>query len=175
MAALTAAAMAAVGFLAYQASANAPEDLGREPAAKSPGASGPESPAKPKPDQLPAHSGTGERVVYSLRADRVWLVGEDNRAQTSYRVTPSSVDPLPGSYRVTSRSESVVGSDGVPIEHVVRFAVTDGVVIGFSAAVDGSTPKPDPDKRTGGIRQSRSDANVMWKFAGEGGKVVVVR
>ncbi|QKW08643.1 hypothetical protein HUT18_21960 [Streptomyces sp. NA04227] len=175
VAGLTAAAMAGVAFLAYQASAKAPEDLGREPSDK--GSSSPASPAPgtPKPEQLPAHSGTGERVVYSLRADRVWLVGDDNAAQATYAVTPSTVDPLPGTYRVTSRSESVVGSDGVPIENVVRFAVTDGVVIGFSARVDGATPDPDPAKRTGGIRQSRSNGNVMWKFAGEGHKVVVVR
>ena len=88
------------------------------------------------------------------------------------------MDPAPGSYSVTSRSNAVTGSDGVPVEHVVRFATVDGVVVGFSAAVDGSTapaPAPDPKVRTGGIREARADGDAMWTFATIGRTVVVVR
>jgi hypothetical protein len=113
--------------------------------------------------------------VYSVDDDRVWLVGADNRVRRTFKVTPSTVDPAPGTYAVTSRSNRVTGSDGIPVEHVVRFTSVDGVVIGFSAAVDGSMAKPDPDERTGGIRETRADGDAMWEFATIGQQVVVVR
>ncbi|MFI7338635.1 hypothetical protein ACIBUY_11920 [Streptomyces sp. NPDC050085] len=173
--ALTAGALAVVGFLAYQASANAPADLGKSKTGTSPSASSSRSPKeKADPTALPAQSGKGERVVYSLGGDRVWLVGEDGKAQRTYKVTPGTVDPSPGKYVVDSRSGSVTGTDGKPIEHVVRFTSAAGVAIGFSAAVDGSTPEPDPTKETGGIRESRADGKAMWEFATYGRRVIVV-
>ncbi|MFI1356960.1 hypothetical protein ACH4TV_25775 [Streptomyces sp. NPDC020898] len=176
VAGLTAAAVAAVGFLAYQASANAP----RTPGAPNASSSSPVTTSKTArdarhPDALPEDSGKGRRVVYSLDRDRVWLVGAGGRALRTFTVTPGSIDPAPGRYLVTSRSISVTGTDGTPIEHVVRFTGVDGVAIGFSAAVDGSAPQPDPEVRTGGIREARLDGNAMWKFATVGEKVVVVR
>ncbi len=177
MAGLTAAAVAAVGFLAFQASAHVPDGLGRPAAAQSSASTRPSAPARQDdPTALPADSGTGERVVYSLGRDRVWLVGADGTVRRSFTVTPSTVDPPVGTYQVTSRSNAVTGSDGIPIEHVVRFTSVDGVVIGFSAAVDGSTPGPAPGAgRTGGIRESREDGTAMWEFATVGRAVVVVR
>ncbi|MFP3988487.1 hypothetical protein U9R90_13430 [Streptomyces sp. E11-3] len=177
VAGLTAAALAAVGFLAYQASANVPDTLGK-PVAKD-SASASQSPKSPKGEKadakaLPADSGEGERVVYALGGDRVWLVDADGKVLHTHQVTPSTVDPLPGEYAVTSRSGSITGSDGVPIENVVRFATVEGVTVGFSAAVDGSTPKPDPEQRTGGVRQARADGRQMWKFATINMPVIVV-
>ncbi|TSB18551.1 hypothetical protein [Streptomyces benahoarensis] len=177
--ALTAAALVAVGFLGYQASASAPADLrphktgntaGKHPTR--PGSGKKEHrPAEPK---VPEASGTGKRIVYALGAKRVWLVGADGTASRTFTVSPSPVSPPMGTYPVTSRSVSVTGSDGIAIEHVVRFASVDGVVIGFSAAVDGSSPNPDASQRTGGIRESRADGGAMWGFAVNGTKVVVV-
>lgn len=177
VAGLTAAAIAAVGFLTYQASANVPDDLGKPSASDTPAAKKSKAPAEQEKDRaeaLPESSGTGARVVYSLDEDRVWLVGAGEKITRTFEVTPSTVDPAPATYTVTSRSAAVTGSDGTPIEHVVRFATVDGVVIGFSAAVDGSTPQPDPTTKTGGIRESRKDGKAMWDFAGIGTKVVVV-
>ncbi|MBE4737058.1 MULTISPECIES: hypothetical protein [Streptomyces] len=177
VAGLTAAAIAAVGFLAYQASANAPDDLRKPSASESPKAKQSPTPGKGKKetdDVLPDDSGAGERVVYSLDEDRVWLVGANEKVTRTFEVTPSTVDPNPATYTVSSRSAAVTGSDGTPIEHVVRFASVDGVSVGFSAAVDGSTPRPDPTTKTGGIRESRKDGKAMWEFAGIGTKVVVV-
>ncbi|WP_338677222.1 L,D-transpeptidase [Streptomyces sp. SCSIO 30461] len=178
VAGLTAAALAVVGFLAYQASANVPDDLGRPATAgHSPGAEPPGSAAdQPRPDPLavPAKSGKGVRVVYALGERRVWLVGADGKATHTFPVAPSTVSPLPGTYEVTSRSADIRGSDGVPIEHVVRFATVDGVSIGFSAAVDGSMPYPDPSRKTGGVRMKRADGDAMWDFAVIETKVVVV-
>ncbi|MFC9467177.1 hypothetical protein [Streptomyces coelicoflavus] len=172
---LVTAAFVTVGVLAHQASVGAPADLDRSRATVSPAPGAVKAPRDRRhPDALPAGSGTGERVVYSVDDDRVWLVGPANRVQRTYEVTPSTVDPAPGTYRVTSRSNRVTGSDGVPVEHVVRFTSAEGVAVGFSAAVDGSTAKPDPDRRTGGIRESRADGDAMWTFATIGRQVVVV-
>ncbi|MER6120526.1 hypothetical protein [Streptomyces sp. NPDC001743] len=177
MAALTAAAVAAVGFLAYQASANVPDDLGARPKASS-SAPAPGGSARPKPKKnplaVPAASGTGPRVVYALGDRRVWLVDAQNKSTRTFKVMPSAVSALPGTYRVTSRSGRVTGSDGVPIEHVVRFASNDDVAIGFSAAQDGSMESPDPTLKAGGVRMSRADGDAVWTFATVGAKVVVV-
>ncbi|WP_199880979.1 hypothetical protein [Streptomyces kebangsaanensis] len=177
VAGLTAAALAVVGFLAHQAQANVPRTLRGGPGATAtPAASATKAPRDGRhPTALPGGSGAGERVVYSLDDDRVWLVGADDTVRNTFGVTPGSIDPVPGTYAVTSRSKAVIGTDGVPVEHVVRFSDAGGVAIGFSAAVDGSTPTPDPVVRTGGIRESRADGEAMWMFAPIGQKVVVIR
>ncbi|MEU3060106.1 hypothetical protein AB0P12_19580 [Streptomyces subrutilus] len=175
VAGLTAAAIVAVGFLGYQASATAPAAPVRAVAPPTPAPSPPaakQDPAKPAP--VPEGSGTGVRVVYSVGQKRVWLVGEATQPVKSFTVVPSTVHPKPGSYPVSSRSGAVTGSDGVPIEHVVRFASTDGVAVGFSARADGQTPEPDPSKKTGGIRMTRADGDAMWAFATINSKIVVV-
>lgn len=176
VAGLTAAALATVGYLAHQAAQTLPAGMGRAAQAGAAPAAGTskEPHVKRDPSALPSDSGKGARVVYSLRGDRVWLVAEDEAVSRTFEVEPSAVDPAPGSYSVTSRSNAVTGSDGVPVEHVVRFADVDGVVIGFSAAVGGATA-PAPKVRTGGIRESRADGDAMWRFATIGRKVVVVR
>ncbi|WP_416984940.1 hypothetical protein [Streptomyces sp. T028] len=173
VAGLMAASVATVGFLAYQASANVPPGLGKPHAASSAARKAPRH--KANPTALPRKSGTGRRVVYSLDGDRVWLVGMAGNVERTFRVTPGRVDPRPGAYGVTSRSGATTGTDGTPVEHVVRFASVDGVVIGFSAAVGDSRPAPDAAVRTGGIRQTRADGDAMWDFATIGQRVVVIR
>ena len=176
VAGLTAAALAGVGFLAYQASANAPLRPDAERLASSTPVITSKVPRDtPHPGTLPVGSGAGRRVVYSLEGDRVWLVGADGRARRSFTVAPGTVDPAPGSYLVTSRSNAITGTDGTPIEHVVRFTGVDGVAIGFSAAVDAPAGQTDPEMRTGGIRETRPDGDAMWEFATIGEKVVVIR
>ncbi|MEU9736095.1 hypothetical protein [Streptomyces sp. NPDC048002] len=171
---LTAAALVTVGVLAYQASANVPADLG--PASSGTVAAASKAPRdKAHPSALPEGSGKGERVVYSVDDDRVWLVGDDGKVRRTFEVTPGSVDPAPGVYAVTSRSNAITGSDGVPVEHVVRFADVAGVAVGFSAAVDDTEPDPSRTGATGGIRESRADGDAMWRFATIGHKVVVIR
>lgn len=174
VAGLTAAALTAVCFLAYQASASAPETTGKP---RTPQASTTtKSPQEKRKDPLalPVESGTGLRVVYALNERRVWLVNAGNKVSKTFSIMPSTVDPPLGSYSVTSRSGQVAGSDGVEIEHVVRFASVGDISIGFSAAVDGSLATPDPSKKTGGVRMKRADGDAMWRFATIGTKVVVV-
>ncbi|NSC23402.1 hypothetical protein FM076_20500 [Streptomyces albus subsp. chlorinus] len=182
MAGLTAAALAVIGFFAYQASA-AQERDGKPSASHSAHPSPGKGDGKGDGDKrtpaeretaLPAGSGKGPRVVYALKRQRVWLVGKDGRATRTFAVDPSAVSPRPGTYKVTSRSAHVQGSDGVPVENVVRFATVDGVTIGFSAALDGSTPDPDPSHKTGGIREKRADGKALWLHAPVGTPVVVV-
>ncbi|WP_244501185.1 hypothetical protein [Streptomyces sp. TP-A0874] len=177
VAGLTALALAGVGFLAYQAAASAPEHPGksRPSTSATPDGDKPGGRHKKKPPPaVPAASGTGLRVVYSLSDQRVWLVGADEQPLRTFEVAPSTVSPPPGEYTVFSRTAATTGSDGVPIENVVLFTAVEGVVVGFSAAVDGSTPVADPNLRTGGIREGRADGSAMWKFATEDTKVVVV-
>jgi hypothetical protein len=172
---LTTAALVAIGVLAHQASVSAPAHLGRTHATSTPAPGASKAPRDRRhPDALPTGSGRGERVVYSVDDDRVWLVDPGNKVRHTFEVTPSAVDPAPGTYAVVSRSKRVTGSDGVPIEHVVRFTTAEGVAVGFSAAVDGSTAKPDAGQHTGGIRQSRANGEAMWRFATIGQQVVVV-
>ncbi|MDT3397555.1 hypothetical protein RKE29_12985 [Streptomyces sp. B1866] len=181
VATLTAGALAVVGFLAYQASATAPT----HPTQARPGASPSEDAhgggkggggrtRQPESTAVPGSSGTGLRVVYALGARRVWLVGSDDKAIRTFKVFPSSVSPEPGSYPVSSRRIGGLGSDGVPVEHVVVFDTEGDVVFGFSAAVDGSTPDPGATKKTGAVREKRGDALAMWRFAQLGTRVVVM-
>ncbi|MFF4662457.1 hypothetical protein [Streptomyces sp. NPDC001282] len=177
VAGLTAAALAAVGFLAYQASASAPDSVAVPKPKASATATAPAKPEKEKeaPPAVPAGSGSGKRTVYALADRRVWLVDENDKVLRTFEVVPSALNPAPGTYRVTSRSEPPTkGSDGVMIEHVVRFALVDGVTVGFSAAVDGSMKSPDPSLKTGGVRMSRADGDAMWNFAWNRTSVVVV-
>ncbi|MDF3301122.1 hypothetical protein [Streptomyces tropicalis] len=175
VAALTAAAVATVGFLAYRAEATVPPGLAGKPGASATPVATKAPRDRQHPTALPGGSGSGERVVYSVDDDRVWLVSAGNRVENTFKVFPGTVDPVPGTYAVMSRSNAVTGTDGAPIEHVVRFAEHGGVVIGFSAAVDGALPTPDPAVRTGGVRESRTDGEAMWMFATVGQKVVVIR
>ncbi|MET7987247.1 MULTISPECIES: hypothetical protein [unclassified Streptomyces] len=176
VAGLTVAALVAVGFLAFQASANVPNALGEPSRTVTAKSSAPKTPrAKKDPAALPAPSGAGVRVVYSLGADRVWLVGAGNKVRRTFQVTPGTVEPAAGTYAVTSRTGASPGSDGTQIEHIVRFALVNNVAIGFSAAVNGSTDAPDPEKKLGGIRSARADGDAMWGFATVGAKVVVVK
>ena len=176
VAGLTATALAAIGSLAYQAWANAPGNLDSGQSDKSSATVVSKAPRDHRhPTALPSGSGRGPRVVYSVDDDRVWLVSPGDRVKRTFKVTPGTVDPAPAAYVVTSRSGKITGSDGVAVEHVVRFTKVNRTAIGFSAAVDGSTSAPTPAKKLGGIRESRQDGNAMWHFATIGTKVIVIR
>ncbi|MFJ5101001.1 hypothetical protein [Streptomyces sp. NPDC088554] len=172
---LTAAAVVMVSVLAYQASANVPDTLAAPSQLPTNSTSGAPAQRPGGATALPPASGTGARVVYSLGDRRVWLVDEKGKATRGFGVMPSTIHPAPGMYTVTSRSGALTGSDGVRIEHVVRFTNVDDVAIGFSSAVDGTLSTPDPTLKTGGVRMKRPDGDALWSFATVGSKVVVVR
>jgi hypothetical protein len=178
---LTLGALAVVSLLAFQANGAQDRAGGAKPtvtttAAGTATAPAPTASATPTVPPLPATSGAGTRVVYSVSGHYVWLVDPKKNPQVAaaFPVTPGTVEPAPGSYAVTSRTPTTTGTDGRQIEHVVRFAQQSGVVFGFSAAVDGTTPTADPKVKTGGIRSGRAEGQLLWDFAPNGTKVVVV-
>ncbi|WP_328915560.1 MULTISPECIES: hypothetical protein [unclassified Streptomyces] len=159
---LVAAALAVVGVLAAQA-----PGIPAPPVAAA---------ARPAGDRqgLPADSGTGSRVVYSVGQARVWLVGDHDAVLRTYRVTAGGLAPSPGSHTVFARGAQGRGGDGEPVEHVVLFAATDGTNVGFSAALNGSLGPHVPDRRSGAIRQTRADGAALWQRAAIGSDIEVV-
>lgn len=174
---LTAGATAAVVALAVQAE-HGPHPTAataRPSASASAGAHAPAKPKKPSgPPALPEASGTGRRVVYSLGEKRVWLVDATGRASRTFTVWPGTVSPQPGRYSVTLRIQSIKGSDGVQIEHVMYFTKASGVNIAFSNALDGASPPPANGQKLGGIRLHKEDGAALWAFGDQGTKVAVV-
>ncbi|WP_042389274.1 hypothetical protein [Streptacidiphilus melanogenes] len=176
---LTAGALAVVAVLAVQAKSSASSVTagtgGKAPSvAASSAAAGKASPSRPA--TVPKDSGAGKRLVYSVSQKRVWLVDPSQSGQArTFTVQPGSVDPLPGTYSVTSTTAGpITGSDGKKVKNIVRFAVHEGISIGFSSAVDGSTPAADPSRKTGGIRETVADGQALFDFAPFDTKVVVV-
>ncbi|WBO65650.1 hypothetical protein [Streptomyces camelliae] len=173
---LTAGATAAVVALAVQAN-HGPHPTaavadGKPSATASPHASAtPHASAPPAP---PAASGEGRRIVYSLGEKRVWLVDATGKANRTFPVWPGTVSPQPGRYSVTLRIQSLKGSDGVEIEHVMYFTKVSGVNIAFSNALDGSSPPPADGKKLGGIRMPKPDGAALWSFGDQGTSVTVV-
>ncbi len=131
---------------------------------------------------LPADSGTGRRAVFSQSEQQVWIVGADGEVRRTYLVSGSVYDNLePGTYEVWSRSENAVGiEDSGTMKYFVRFTRgPSGAAIGFHdiPVKDGELLQSFADLGTaqshGCIRQKRSDARAMWRFAGLGTTVVV--
>ncbi|MFD4508311.1 hypothetical protein [Streptomyces sp. NPDC058457] len=175
---LTAGATVAVVLLALQA------DKGPHPtaaavrpsASASASAHASASPAPAKDPAVPAASGTGRRIVYSLGAKRVWTVDASGKATRTFTVWPGTVSPDPGSYTISKTLASTTGSDGVQIEHILYFAAKSGLSIAFSNAVDGSSPAPAAGKQTSGIRMPKADGTALWTFGTEPDtKVTVVK
>ena len=132
---------------------------------------------------LPAGSGHGRRVVFDMSGQRVWIVGGQDGVRTTYLVSGSTSDNLrPGGYRVYSRSRHAVGYDyHSTMQYFVRFAHGRKSTIGFhDIPVDGSGQRVQSyddlgtPQSAGCIRQRRSDARVMWRFAHLDTRVVVV-
>lgn len=171
---LTAGATAAVIVLAIQA------DHGPQPAAAtarpsaSAGTHASATPRTPTAPAVPDESGTGRRIVYSIGGKRVWMVDATGRPTRTFTVWPGTVSPQPGRYSVTLRTQSLKGSDGVQVEHIMYFTKAQGVNIAFSNALDGASPPPADGKKLGGIRLRKADGAALWSFGDEGTKVAVV-
>jgi hypothetical protein len=131
---------------------------------------------------LPADSGTGRRVVFSIGSQRVWLVATDGTVASTYPVSGSVTDNLdPGRYDVYSRSRWAVGvEDSGVMQYFVRFAHGAHAAIGFhSIPTKNGTPlqtvaQLGTPQSHGCIRQKLVDAQRMWAFARVGTDVVVV-
>ena len=181
VAGITIAALVGVGFLAAQAANSAPENRGIAKTSTPTPTASTTATTPPKvvaPPPIPANSGEGKRVVYSLSQNRVWLVDDAERSLREYTVAPAPYRPVPDTYRVTIKVEdSRPGSDGLQITHSVRFGFVEGIPLGFAAT---TTPlekiKPgDPTTvKSAGIRERPGDGLALWNFAPVGTPVIVV-
>jgi lipoprotein-anchoring transpeptidase ErfK/SrfK len=133
--------------------------------------------------QLPPHSGSGRRVVYSRAEQRVWAVDGNGHVIKTHPVSGRLHEPRAGTYRVFSRSISTYAKTNPSIRwrYMVRFAHgPNGGNIGFheiptrrGSPLQGESQLGQP--LSGGcVRQSHAAAVWMWNFAGVGTKVVVL-
>ncbi|MFC8229850.1 hypothetical protein [Streptomyces sp. NPDC057287] len=166
---LLTAALATISVLSVQASRNIPADTAASSDSKPSAKPRPSAP-KPKTHEVPADSGTGRRIVYSLSQKRVWLISENESATRTFTVWPGNIPPAKGEHPVTFRRAEGTGSDGVQIEHAVYFGASSA----FSNAVDGASPAPDSTVKTGAIRETVADGTALWDFATKGTLVHVV-
>ncbi len=133
---------------------------------------------------LPADSGSGRRVVYERRGQRVWAVGDDGEVIRSWLVAGSKYgNEMPGVHEVYSRSlESTAWNGRAKLPMMIRWLKTDIGNIGFHGIpihVSDGTPYMTEDelgtRLSGGCqRQANADARFMWDFAQVGTKVVVL-
>lgn len=135
---------------------------------------------------LPADAGqgTGERIVYSRLAQRIWAIDDEERTVRSYLVSGSQFNnELPGIHEVYSKSETTTGWNGeATLPLMVRWLDTERGAIGFHQIPihksDGSVYQTDAElgqRLSGGCqRQSPLDAQFMWSFAEIGTPVIVL-
>jgi hypothetical protein len=181
VAAITAFALVGVAVLAVQANGSAPKApkatvvVPRSSTTNSAG-----QPVAPAPDPLalPAgDTGSGKRIVYSLKGSRIWLVNAAGQPQQSVQVVPCNIPLTKGKYTVTKWDNTSKGSDGASVQYVVRWGTSsEPRKYGFDALASVQGMPPAPTKPTGGVRMTQADAQAVWTFATDkvGTPVVVV-
>lgn len=179
---ITLVALVGVGVLAVQANGSGPKGttLTQEPPqpVRTANPSGPSQAPAPNPLALPADSGSGKRIVYSLGKNRIWLVNSDGSVKGTAQTVAGTVRPTVGSYKVTSHESTGQGGDGTSVQYVVIFGhAPNGTSLGFDAVYGLSGMPPAPTGKTGGIRMAQDDALAVWEFTGSdssGTPVIVV-
>jgi hypothetical protein len=133
-------------------------------------------------EALPSKSGHGQRIVFDISDQRVWLVDADNSVERTYLVSGSLHDNLqPGTYQVYSMSRNATSyNSNETMNFMVRFAQGVNAPIGFHdipANSDGTLAQTRADLGTpqsaGCIRQWKPDAKALWQFSHVGTTVVV--
>ena len=135
----------------------------------------------PPEDLLPADSGEGRRVVFSVAGQRMWWVDETGAAVRTARVSGRPNTPGVGTFQVYSRTEHATGLDGSKMDYFVRFTKgPNGWAIGFHDIPEvGGVPVQTEEQlgeplSHGCIRQAQADALFTWDFLQVGDTVVVV-
>lgn len=133
---------------------------------------------------LPSNSGSGKRVVYERRGQRVWAVDENEQVIRSWLVSGSKYgNEQPGEHVVYSRSEeSSAWNFQARLPLMIRYQKTAIGAIGFHGipirVSDGQPYQTEAELGTrlsGGCqRQANPDAAFLWAFAPVGTKVVVI-
>ncbi|WNI17142.1 hypothetical protein [Actinacidiphila sp. ITFR-21] len=169
---LTGAALAVVSVLAIQAGGS---PSAAPPPVRPPHTATARPTTPPPPPPVPANSGTGKRIVYSLSQQRVWVVPPGGAPVATFTVVPGTVPAKPGTHYVSGRTPSTVGGDGARIEHVVYFEYTAETWVAFSARTDDKVVAPGRSLHTGGIRAHRADIARIWNNTVHGSTVVVLK
>jgi lipoprotein-anchoring transpeptidase ErfK/SrfK len=129
---------------------------------------------------LPAGSGQGRRVVYSVGQQRVWWVESNEVVVNTYLVSGRRGTPRPGTYAVYSKSR-YASSGSARMEYMIRFAWGRSLAIGFhSIPTVGGRPLQSEAQlgqplSHGCVRQRVSDAAALWNWAPIGTRVDVVK
>ncbi len=138
----------------------------------------------PAPPTLPAKSGTGRRIVYTVKGHRVWLVDDANHVVRTMLVTNRKFVPNPGTYHVFGKAVHTQSSvfPEIKMDYMTRFAISPNRhnTIGFHAipfkhGVPMQTVAQLGSYGSGGcVRMAPADAQYVFNWAGMGTKVVVL-
>ncbi len=140
-------------------------------------------PLVPAEEVLPADSGTGRRIVYSNRGQRVWAVDESGEVVKTHQISGRIGTPGVGTYRVWSRSDTTcaVANSAICWRWMIRFALgPNGGNVGFhEIPLKNGQPVQTVDQLgqalSGGcVRQATADAEWMWEWAQLDTVVVVI-
>ena len=132
---------------------------------------------------VPIKSGTGRRIVYANRQQRVWVINADNEVIRTFPVSGMLGQPGNGTFSVFSKSPTSYSPEfaGVTFRFMTRFAIgRNGGNIGFhEIPIRNSKPMQTVDelgafKGSGCLRSSTQDALFVYQWATLGTKVVVV-
>ena len=132
---------------------------------------------------VPVRSGTGRRIVYANRQQRVWVINADNEVIRTFPVSGMLGQPGDGTFSVFSKSPTSYSPEfaGVTFRFMTRFALgRNGGNIGFhEIPIRNSKPMQTVDelgafKGSGCLRSSTQDALFIYRWATLGTKVVVV-
>ena len=132
---------------------------------------------------VPIKSGTGRRIVYANRQQRVWVINADNKVIRTFPVSGMLGQPGNGTFSVFSKSPTSYSPEfaGVTFRFMTRFAIgRNGGNIGFhEIPIRNSKPMQTVDelgafKGSGCLRSSTQDARFIYQWATLGTKVVVV-
>jgi lipoprotein-anchoring transpeptidase ErfK/SrfK len=131
-----------------------------------------------------AGSEYGDRIVFDLSLQRVWLVNESQGWTKTYLVSGSRFDyhHRPGVYKVFSKSLKTTSYLGnATMNYMVRFDRGKRANIGFHDIpkyFDGSYAQTESQLGTalsdGCVRQRSSNAKALYEFAKIGTAVIVI-
>ena len=134
---------------------------------------------------LPAHSGTGLRIVYQESTMHLWVVGADGAVLRDYPVTGRPGWPRPGTYHVFSKVPVAASPKyHVVFDWMVRFAHGNELNIGFhdiprlmgsGVRIQAEDQLGAPIGHGGCVRQRTVDAKWLYSWAAIGTTVVVLR
>lgn len=134
---------------------------------------------------VPAKSGTGRRIVYDETVPQhVWVIDGSGRVVRDFPVSGRTDWPRPGTYRVFSKSPASSSQQYlVTFKWMIRFAHGRAASIGFhdipryrgGALVHPVSGLGQALGKGGCPHLTTADAQWLYRWAGLGTKVVVVR